>query len=182
MTLSKKHYKAQASFEFFMTYGWIFLVTIIVISVLIYSDIFNVALYSLSQECEIYDQFDCLASTWHDSGNIILSLRSISPANIYIKNITLIPEQTNQPVSLFNISFGECRKDNQTGEFCDTDILAQSTEFPTASKRIFTLEPFGTYLEGRKNFKARIIINYYFNGSDPNKDLRTTMGRLKISR
>jgi len=167
----------QAAFEFFINYVWVFLITAVVIALAIYSNAFNVSFYSLKQQCTIFDQIECLGSVWSSPNNINLSLKSVSSASeILIKNITIIRSGEHIPLFTFNSREGSCM--NLSGADCPTQ--GEGTILSSGTKLLFTLIN-KSEIDG-KNLKGKLIINYYFNGSDPNQDLRTTKGLITISR
>lgn len=167
-----KKRKAQASFEFFMNYAWIVLVTTVVMAVLVYYNE-NFSLYSLNEECSIFDQFDCLGSSWMDQNELRISLRNIGQANILVSNITITKSGDYKPIFVFNSSLGSCITLNGSSCLTQDDKVV----LPQGSKLIFTL--FNTTPVYEKNLKGSILVNYYFNNSNT---VHFTKGLITVSR
>ena len=85
-----KNKKGQAAMEFLTTYGWAFLVIIVVIAGLYYMDVFDFS-RALPTTCSLDHRIECGdAFAIQSDGNISLSLKNNLNENVYISGIKIL--------------------------------------------------------------------------------------------
>ncbi len=82
--------KSQASFEFMLTYGWVFILVLGVIAALLRYNIISSDLTSLKTEtCKIYSSMNCLGAVWHNDGSLEMAIANDAQTQLQIHNITI---------------------------------------------------------------------------------------------
>lgn len=102
--------RGQASFEFLVTYGWVFMVILIMFGALTYFDVLNPEKY-IREECLFGTNIIC--EDWSikrvDANNfdLILKLRNNMEKSIDVTNVSLYDRDSNE-ITDCNFNFSAC--------------------------------------------------------------------------
>lgn len=117
--------KAQAALEFLVTYGWAFLVILIMIAALFYFGILSPSKF-LPDRCNFGSEFSCKAYTIASNGiNLRLSNNLAEPIEVNIINITTSDKQLSCDSNADNIIFnsGEIKDVSVACDFINTGLV-----------------------------------------------------------
>lgn len=154
----KKSKKGQQALEFLITYGWAFLVVLIMFSALFYFGIFNFQKY-LPERCDFGDELDCVDFLVDaTNGEIKFNLTNTVGVDIFVKKVDIT---LNEQIS------------------CDFDT-PDITKWDGGGKRDFFFS--NCNLEGNGFFRGskgevKVTIQYYADKSSP-KYLHDIHGRI----
>jgi hypothetical protein len=107
--------KGQGALEFLMTYGWAFLVILIMIGALAYFGILNPKQF-LPDRCSFGSEIQC-RDYWLNETDVKIKLVNNVGATVQITDITATtPDGYNCPVNTFNVNYTELALGNMVAE------------------------------------------------------------------
>lgn len=194
------HYKAQtkksqAALDFFISSAWIIGITILVVGIGSYYNVFDV-LTIQNNECDIYDSFDCLDIKLNEENNVEIALRTKIPQTIVINKIVL--ESTDEGINAkfqylpnleksckkYKIIPGKSIEELNEEECPEYIILGDSYGFKVSSSDQINIEFNPIVYNNEKTIRGKISITYFFQGSDPTSqgNMRTAIGTFVITK